>query len=388
MEENNIIKQNIIKYILKNYDINENMITISIENLEGITNQNFLVTVNNKSLNKILCKIFYRNYGKIYDIVDHNLEILIMKELAIKGIGPKIYEVDINKKYRLDEYLDNTSTLTSEDEFNPKILDQIINIIENYSSISNIYKYIIKDENISFNVIDNKNSKYKEINNNIFTKCMNNMFKIAEKKVKIFSEDYKNTYSKEDKIDGYNNLDKFVYYIKNFKKIFLKFFPSEGFFVLSHNDIHKLNILKRKDDNKLFLLDNEYAFFNLPGFDISNYLNESAFLYDNGYSFAKEKIDFDKYFEIYKIYIKKFIENHKFLNDSKFGKDFLNLIQTKKYYVQLHQISNLFWLLYCGIYLNFNNVKNNPNEYYYLHFIHRFQYVEIGEKFLSKYKLI
>ena len=384
MEQNNIIKQNIIKYILKNYDIKENMITISIENLEGITNQDFLIIVNNKSLNKILCKIFYRKYGKISDIVDHDLEIIIMKELYNKGIGPKIYEV--NDKYRLDEYLDNTSTLTADDEFNPKIIEQIINIIENYSLISNIYKYKIKNENISFNIIDNNISKYKDINNNIFTKCMKNMLKIAENKVKIFSENYKKEYSKEEYIDGYNNLDKFEYYIKNFKKIFLKYFPSEGFLVLSHNDIHKLNILKRKDDNKLFLLDNEYAFFNLPGLDISNYLNESTFLYENGYSFANEKIDFDKYFEIYKLYINKFIENHKFLNDSNFGKNFLDLIKTKKYYIKLHQITNLFWLLYCGIYLNFNNWKNDPNDYYYHHFIHRFQYIEIGEKILSNLK--
>ena len=212
------------------------------------------------------------------------------------------------------------------------------------------------------------------------------MLKIADNKVKIFSENYKKTYSKEDNIDGYNNLDKFEYYIKNFKKIFLKYFPSEGFLVLSHNDIHKLNILKRKDDNKLFLIDNEYAFFNLPGLDISNYLNESTFLYENGYSFAKENIDFDKYFEIYHIYINKFIENHKFLNDSNFGKNFLDLIKTKKYYIKLHQITNLFWLLYCGIYLNFNNWKNDPNDYYYHHFIHRFQYIEIGEKVLSNLK--
>ncbi len=384
MEQKNTIKQNIIKYILKNYDIKENMITISIENLEGITNQDFLIIVNNKSLNKILCKIFYRKYGKISDIVDHDLEIIIMKELYNKGIGPKIYEV--NDKYRLDEYLDNTSTLTADDEFNPKIIEQIINIIENYTLISNIYKYKIKNENISFNIIDNNISKYKDINNNIFTKCMKNMLKIAENKVKIFSENYKKEYSKEEYIDGYNNLDKFEYYIKNFKKIFLKYFPSEGFLVLSHNDIHKLNILKRKDDNKLFLLDNEYAFFNLPGLDISNYLNESTFLYENGYSFANEKIDFDKYFEIYKLYINKFIENHKFLNDSNFGKNFLDLIKTKKYYIQLHQITNLFWLLYCGIYLNFNNWKNDPNDYYYHHFIHRFQYIEIGEKILSNLK--
>ena len=386
MENNNIIKQNIIKYILKNYDIKENMITISIENLEGITNQDFLIIVNNKSLNKILCKIFYRKYGKISDIVDHDLEIIIMKELCNKGIGPKIYEIDINNTYRLDEYLDNTSTLTADDEFNPKIIEQIINIIENYTLISNIYKYKIKNENISFNIIDNNISKYNDINNNIFTKCMKNMLKIAENKVKIFSENYKKTYSKEDNIDGYNNLDKFEYYIKNFKKIFLKYFPSEGFLVLSHNDIHKLNILKRKDDNKLFLIDNEYAFFNLPGLDISNYLNESTFLYENGYSFAKENIDFDKYFEIYHIYINKFIENHKFLNDSNFGKNFLDLIKTKKYYIKLHQITNLFWLLYCGIYLNFNNWKNDPNDYYYHHFIHRFQYIEIGEKILSNLK--
>ena len=58
-------------------------------------------------------------------------------------------------------------------------------------------------------------------------------------------------------------------------------------------------------------------------------------------------------------------------------------MQTKKYYIQLHQIINLFWLLYSAIYLNFDKWNKDHNDFYYLHFIHRIQYLEKGEEALS-----
>jgi thiamine kinase-like enzyme len=387
MEE--IIKTNLRKYVQKLYkiDSSEKYIGVTLKNLGGLSNINFVATISNKSTNERICYILYRHFGEISDVVDRDLETMIIDELANKGIGPKIYYADPNNKYRLNEYLENTLPIPKEDEFNPNVIDQIINIIINYSLISNLYKYNITNEVINFSILnDIGNSKTKRINKNQFDACMTDMYIKALKAFETFSEKFTAAVPQEGNEEYYCYLEKFDYYLKNYKKMFLKVFPKEGFLILCHNDVHRLNFIIRQNDNKLFILDHEYACLNLPGNDIANYMNESNFIYEPDYIFTKEKINFDKYYEFYKIYLKAFEENYKILNDSKFGKEFLSLMKTKKYYIQLHQILNLFWLLYSAIYLNFENWNKDHNDFYYLHFIHRIQYIEKGDEALEALK--
>ena len=384
MEE--IIKSNLRKYVQKFYHINisTKYIGVTLKNLGGLSNINFVATITNKSTNERICIILYRHFGEISDVVDRDLETMIIEQLANKGIGPKIYYNDPNNKFRLNEYLEDTIPISKEDEFNPVVIDQIINIVINYSLITNLYKYNITNGIMNYSIVNEEgNSKLKRINKNQFDTCMTDMYIKALNAFKIFSEKFTAAVPQEGNEENYYYLQKFEYYLNNFKDMFLKVFPKKGFLILCHNDVHRLNFIIRHNDNKLFVLDHEYACLNLPGNDIANYMNESNFIYEPDYIFTKEKINFDKYFEFYKIYFEKFEENYKILNDSKAGKDFLLLMQTKKYYIQLHQIINLFWLLYSAIYLNFDNWNKDHNDFYYLHFIHRIQYLEKGEEALS-----
>ena len=211
----------------------------------------------------------------------------------------------------------------------------------------------------------------------MFNKCMNEMYNKALKNFKMFSEEFIKTIPRENNKELYLDFEKFDYYLKNYHNIFLDIFPKNGYMILCHNDIHRLNLIIRQNDKKIFLLDYEYACLNLIGNDFANYMNESCYIYENNYQFTKEKIDFEKYYNLYKLYINEFINTHKFMNNIEECKLFLNEIQTKKYYLKLHCVINLFWFLYCVIYLDFEELnKDKKNFFYFIHGIHRMYHFE------------
>ena len=388
MEDFDTIKNNVRQYILRKHKIQlpEKFLGVHLESLGGLSNTNYVATITNKTTNERISQILYRKFGEISDVVDRDLETMIINDLAQKGIGPKIYEKDPNGKYRIDEYLANTSPIPKKDEFDPLVLSQINQIVNNYSLIINVYKYNISEENINFSIVKDGLSKPKRrINNNMFDKCMVEMYNKAYKAFNVFSEQFKKNFSRENNKDLYAEFDSFEYYMKNYKKLFTNIFPKSGFMILCHNDIHRLNLICRKSDNKIFVLDHEYACLNLVGNDIANYMNESCYIYEPEYVFTKDLINFDKYFGFYKNYIKTFCDNHKFLNSTDDGKKFLKEIQTKKYYLKLHVVLNLFWLLYCGIYLNFSEFyKDQKNFFYFQHGIHRIIHIEAAMKDIEK----
>jgi len=49
--------------------------------------------------------------------------------------------------------------------------------------------------------------------------------------------------------------------------------------VTSHNDLHSLNMLFRKGDKKLFLIDYDYCKNNFRSYDVANFFNEFNFNY-------------------------------------------------------------------------------------------------------------
>ena len=115
MEE--IIKNNLRKYVQKYYHINgtSKYIGVTLKNLGGLSNINFVATITNKSTNERICIILYRHFGEISDVVDRDLETMIIEQLANKGIGPKIYYNDPNNKFRLNEYLEDTLPISKKD---------------------------------------------------------------------------------------------------------------------------------------------------------------------------------------------------------------------------------------------------------------------------------
>ncbi len=80
-----------------------------------------------------------------------------------------------------------------------------------------------------------------------------------------------------------------------------------------------------------------------------------------------------------------FSANHKFLEQEQGGQEFIKMIRTKKYYIKLHQVLNLFWLLYCAIYLDYKEwIKDKIGSFYFIHGIHRMIYLELGQKAIDK----
>ena len=146
--------EEIIKeFILKNkdiYDIKDiNSIIINFKKLGGGMNKNYLIKIENKENNKIY-KLFFRYFGElINNIFDRKTEAEIIKKLGTEGYGPKLLEFDNkNRKYRIDEYLEDTRELTYEEIFDENIINNLIIIINKYSQISDIYKYnFINKEN-------------------------------------------------------------------------------------------------------------------------------------------------------------------------------------------------------------------------------------------------
>jgi thiamine kinase-like enzyme len=385
----NKIKKNVESFIIKNRKLEEKDLEITIKDIGGLSNQNFIVTITNKTTKEIIEQILYRKFGEISDVVSRELETMIIDKLSQKGIGPKIYDIDPKGNYRIEEYLSNTSPIKKIDEFDNNILNQIIEILNNYSLIADVYKYEIINNEIIYNPIYNNDDKeHKEknrINYNMFNKCYNEMYNKAKESFKLFSQEFKNNVDKESNEEIYKEFEKFDYYMNNYRKIFTDIFPKKGYMTLCHNDIHRLNLLIRENDKKLFLLDHEYACLNLIGNDFANYMNESCYIYEPEYVFTKDLINFDKYFGFYKNYIKTFCDNHKFLNSTDDGKKFLKEIQTKKYYLKLHVVLNLFWFLYCGIYLNFAEFyKDQKNFFYFQHGIHRIIHIETAMKEIEK----
>ena len=380
MEDFDKIKSNITSYIIKKYNIQlpEKYIGVHLESVGGLSNTNYVATITNKTTNERIGQILYRKYGEISDVVDRDLETMIINDLAQKGIGPKIYEKDPNGKYRIDEYIANTSPINKKDEFDPLVIKQVIQIVNNYNLIMNVYKYNINNDKINVSIVKDGSSQAKvRINNNMYDKCMNEMYNKAIKAFNIFSEEFKNNLPRESNKALYFHFDNIEKYMINFKDLFNQVFPKNGYMILCHNDIHRLNLIIRQNDKKIFLLDYEYACLNLIGNDFANYMNESCYIYENNYQFTKEKIDFEKYYNLYKLYINEFINTHKFMNNIEECKLFLNEIQTKKYYLKLHCVINLFWFLYCVIYLDFEELnKDKKNFFYFIHCIHRMYHFE------------
>ena len=376
------IKSKINSFIIKSYNIEEKDFEISLKNLGGLSNNNFIVTITNKTTKEIIDQILYRKFGEISDVVDRDLETMIINNLSKKGIAPKIYEVDPKGTFRIEQYLSNTYPIKKIDEFDNHIINQIIHILNNFSLISNVYKYEILDNKIVYNPIfqNDEDKKKQKITTDMFNKCMDEMYNKALKNFKIFSEEFINKITRENNKELYLDFEKLDYYMKNYHNIFLDIFPKIGYMILCHNDIHRLNLIIRENDKKVFLLDYEYACLNLIGNDFANYMNESCYIYENEYQFTKEKIDFEKYYNLYKLYIKEFINTYKFMNNSEECKLFLNEIQTKKYYLKLHCVINLFWFLYCVIYLDFEELnKDKKNFFYFIHGIHRIYYFDCAK---------
>ena len=100
-----------------------------------------------------------------------------------------------------------------------------------------------------------------------------------------------------------------------------------------------------------------------------------------------ENLDFDKTFVYYKKFIDLFIQSHECIEGEKGGKEFLELIKSKKYFIQVTNIINLYWFLWSLCYTDFPTwEKDHSSEYYFLHGLDRLKFYLAGKKELEKLK--
>ena len=120
---------------------------------------------------------------------------------------------------------------------------------------------------------------------------------------------------------------------------------------------------------------------------MTNYLNECFFNYEPDYYCNLDKLDFDKTFVFYEKFIDLFIKGHKFLEKEDGGKEFLKMIKTKKYFIQVTNVINLYWFLWSFCYTDFEAWdKDHHAEYYFEHGVDRLNFYLAGMKAIEKLK--
>ena len=370
----------------KTKSANEKYIGVELKKIGGLSNVNYIAVVKDMSTNEKIATILYRKFGALSEGVNHELETTVLEYLAKKGIGPKLIYEEPNGKFRLVEYLDGTMTIPRSKGLDQKFLDKLFPILNAYTLISYTYKYKVRGENISLTPIkDGIKDKRISVSKNQFETCMKDWLEKAKACYKKFTEQFKLKVSREKEPKEWENMEFAQYYLDNFKTEFNKNFPSEGFLVLCHNDTHRLNLLIRKKDQKLFILDHEYAYLNLPGNDMANYLNESYYNYEPDYYCTLDKVDFDKIYLIYLKFIEQFIQGHKFIENEEGGKEFLKKTKSKTYFINLMNIINLYYFIWSFCYLDFDTwEKDHYGEYYFVHGIDRIKLYLLGKKKLEK----
>ena len=386
MEDFNTIKANVFHYLNNKSETSytKDKYSLSISKVYEITNTNYLVKITNTDTNQVEEQLLYRKFGKISECVDRELESTIIDQLSEEGVAPKILYKDEKGEYRIEEYIPDSTSIKKDNQFKSDIIEQIIQICVSYSLISSIYRFTVISDglmdklSITINSDDDLRRKKidSKIHNNIFDMSLNNLYEKALKSFTIFAEKFKSTVEYAANSSLYKDFEKMELFMNNFKFLFMSVFPKKGNMILNHNDLHRKNLIIEKTNSKIFVLDHEYAALNLIGIDIANYLNESIFDYSPKYKCDMDKIDIDHYYDIYLQYVDKFENANPELNETEKGRELLDEIKTKKYYLNLHGVINAFWVLYCAIYLNYDNYVDEKGFNFLQHGIDRITYFE------------
>ena len=347
---------------------NEKRMSFKIEKLDGMCNQNFLVTIEEKGSNLILLQLVYKKFGIMSKAGDHILESCIIDYLSKEGIGPKLYLE--KKNYRLMEYIPETRHIDKELLFNERILNQLSLILNTYNHFTSTYSYQIIGNKIEIEPLNDENNASPinkiDVTKTYYDNIINVIYKKAKNSFNKFKKEFNEKIPLEGNEESHKIVNKFKFYLDNFQDNFYKYYPKEGFLVMCHNDVNRYNFIQKISDGKLYCLDHEYASLNLPGYDIADYFNETNFHFVPNYYFSFEDINYDNYFCIYKIYIEKFIESHGILNNNAKGREFIEYISSKNYYLNLHQIINYFWFLCCIAYLDFESWHSQKKKSFYI----------------------
>lgn len=382
------------------YKFYNKKIAFTYKNLHGLTNEVFLIeTFRNNKNNECDTKpnkIILRVYGKASVFINRDSEISIINSTNQKGICASIYES--STEYRIEEYLEghyqsNNFILTENiEEFICCLID--FNLIEVYEfkKINNLKL------RISFlNSYDNLNES--KFNGYFLMNILNSACEYLENEI--------NSFTSNEKI---KKIMKILDVLQNFEEIYKKYIPDHGILSISHNDLHKGNIMYKLQTNnekderlksnsksslnsidetltslslsksklKFKFLDFEFSNLNLIGIDMVNFLIELSFDYSSFPSFEFSRIDYERNYEIYLKYIVKMIEKLK--KDNVFI-DFsvVESISKKEYFYKLNILSSLFWVVVESFF-----IVNDYNTFDYIEYcIKRIEIIEENCQFLK-----
>ena len=221
------IKTNIENYIISSqkYNIKKENIQIELKKIGGFSNFNYMGIIKDISTNNIIEQIFYREFGSKFgplsDSVNHEQESKITNFLAEKEYGPKLL-FEVKDKFTISEFLINTKSLPEEKYFDKNIIEQLLTILNYFTSFSYIYKYQITDNNIKLKPIKDNSSNDNKISlsKNQYEKCVGDIYDKGRDIFKKFSEQFKQKYTKEKSPEEWNDVELIQNYIDNFKNVY------------------------------------------------------------------------------------------------------------------------------------------------------------------------
>ena len=220
---------------------------------------------------------------------------------------------------------------------------------------------------------------------NHYQKYVVDIYEKTKSSFKIFSDEIIKKYSKEKNSKEWADFELVQDFINNFTKLFNENFNTKGFLVLNHNDVFRFNILFREKDEKIFLVDHEYFSLNLPGYDIAYYLVEYFIQYEPEYKMALNDVDFDKIYSFYETFIDIFIQGHKFFEKEEGGKEFIEMIKSKNYFIKLINIINLSLFVWSIGNVKFENWDvEHKKDFFFVHGLDRIKFYLAGIKAMSK----
>ena len=113
--------------------------------------------------------------------------------------------------------------------------------------------------------------------------------------------------------------------------------------------------------------------------DIVYYLVEYYINYEPEYFCSLNKVDFDKTFIYYEKFINLFIQHNKLIEKEEGGKDFIEIIKTKKYYIYLTNLVNLYLFIWSIGNAKFEAWdKNHKSEFFFVHGVDRIKFYLTG----------
>ena len=392
-DSNELIKENIFSFLetIKGIKNAKSLFEIKLKQVNDITNDIYEIKIYKKTTLELFDKLIYKNFSKISETLNNNLEFPILE--TQKNSTSKILFIDPKNSYRIEECISNSKRIKRKYQFQSDIIEQIIQILISYSFVASIFTFTLKCDdhlNSKFKILINalnkevENDKDKYIKNNFFDMCFKDLYERSLNTFKQFGLKFKARCIKSTNKTIFEEFQKLEFFMNNFKQLFNAAFPKSGYMIMNHNDFGHRNIIL-KDDKNINVIQNDFSCHNIIGFDFVNYLNENVFNYLPTYQFNENDLNLDLTYKFYLKFIEKFEEMYSELKNNDKGKEILNEIKSRKYYLNLHCLINVFWVLHCSLYLNFEKFIQNEGFDYFQHAIDRITlYEKISEKIESE----